>query len=556
MHLNVVKLAGLLSVVSALLVTNLPTVVADDDAPFNEIRDTCGNDQLKHAVSYAANFFCTEKLTKAVPGFDCSAVGFEVVSASQQGAGDEAVYKGIFALTDQDQRCVIGFSGTIDWFGGTPKIVYLGIEKCGLIDYVGNCNQAIEIASKLAEPLEERSSEIDNETTEEKKEEEEEEEEEIAEDIAEEEEVIEIEKEEEAEILQKEEQGGQEEEKSELEEGESEYKDGTNLENIEEDTEESSSEQEEFAKNENEEDPREENESRAESMWDAFPEVEHDASRTAPGEAIEYNQEINNGNESNENNGIQEAETGNGGSVENQNEATSLQENLPESPQSNTTASTPEETPVTVTETSPVAAYATDEDTSQGEGLIGVDDGEEQEQGTSPNSEQGQSPNSEQAEEAMKLVEEELEEEEDMVKELEEDESTWNFKGSIDECSRFGVSPAEGIVFVCSETAYVCGFSLQFRERFLLLTQDPVVDGCDFGKISSVASSREECNFFPTNEHHLKRDGRQQEQFVQCPNGSLLSSYYMFCSQELDNYYCDGAVCDTCEAVSRKFLRH
>ena len=160
------------------------------------------------------------------------------------------------------------------------------------------------------------------------------------------------------------------------------------------------------------------------------------------------------------------------------------------------------------------------------------------------------------AEEEIKEQEEELEEEEDMAKELEEDESTWNFKGSIDECSRFGVSPAEGIVFVCDETAYVCGFSLQFRERFLLLTQDPVVDGCDFGKVSAIASSREECNSFPTNEHHLKRDGRQQEQIVQCPNGSRLSSYYMFCSQELDNYYCDGAVCDTCEAVSRRFLRH
>jgi len=153
----------------------------------------------------------------------------------------------------------------------------------------------------------------------------------------------------------------------------------------------------------------------------------------------------------------------------------------------------------------------------------------------------------------------ELEKEEEMAEELQADEAEWNFAGQIDQCSRFGISPAEGVVFVCDTAAYVCGFDASFRERFLLLIEDPIVDGCDIGKIDEIFSAPQDCNTFPINEHHLKRDGKQEEvDVVMCPNGSTLSSYCMFCSQELDNYYCDGETCETCEEVERRqrrFLR-
>ena len=693
----------LLGIVSAL--ASFPAVIVADEGSFQDVEDTCSNDKLRHAASYAANFFCTEKLIKAVPDFDCSAIGFEVIRARQQGAGDEVVFESTIALTNDDHKCVIGFGATIDWFGGIPKVANVSIKKCGQIDYVGDCNQEIEIASKLAEPLEEETSEFNGETTEEKEEEEEEEEEEIVEDVEEEEEEIEEEKVEE-----------QEQEIEQKEEG-SENKDGASLENASDNGEEekpvvdSNSEENSMwgetpeAKQENEEnndgaDENQENNAgdsntQENSMWGEIPQVEHDSSPEAPTESHNDADQSMFGEPSVpevpapdagqgmfgeqavpapdnsapaedagqdmfgeqsvpevpapvDNAPIEDAGQDMFGeqsapevrapeepqsetqetSVEFPAEPVTPQEDTPASSQDNSTSSTPEGTNVAGNSQDQMQETIVNE--SQGEALIDVDDGEEQggsvnnEQEESPNSEQEQSPNNEQeqssnseqeqssnneqeespnseqeqstnneqeqssnsdqeespnseggenfnessesteqveetvefAEEEIKEEEEELEQEEDMAKELEEDESTWNFKGSIDECSRFGVSPAEGIVFLCDETAYVCGFSLQFRERFLLLTQDPVVDGCEFGKVSAIASSREECNSFPTNEHHLKRDGRQEEQIVQCPNGAPLSSYYMFCSQELDNYYCDGAVCDTCEAVSRKFLRH
>ena len=38
-----------------------------------------------------------------------------------------------------------------------------------------------------------------------------------------------------------------------------------------------------------------------------------------------------------------------------------------------------------------------------------------------------------------------------------EDESTWAFAGKTDECSRFGVSKAEGIAFKCDEVSLPFG---------------------------------------------------------------------------------------------------
>lgn len=98
---------------------------------------------------------------------------------------------------------------------------------------------------------------------------------------------------------------------------------------------------------------------------------------------------------------------------------------------------------------------------------------------------------------------------------------------------------------------------MKFREKFLLLLQDPLVDGCEMGKVTEIFASRGDCNFFPKNEHYLKRDGTQEEgHHLFCPNGKTLDSYYMFCTKELDNYYCDGADCETCAGTSRRFLRH
>ena len=230
-------------------------------------------------------------------------------------------------------------------------------------------------------------------------------------------------------------------------------------------------------------------------------------------------------------------------------------QDIPASSQSNVTSSESDETHIT-----DYTQEQTDEtvlDAPQGD-LIGVHDGDEQDEAAKDGGAEKTEEDSEEVVEDMEAFEEEIEKEEEMAQELEEDESTWHFAGRIDECSRFGVSPSEGIVFVCDQAAYVCGEDIQFRERFLLLLEDPVVDGCDLGEVLEIYSSRGDCNFFPKNEHHLKRDGRQEEQVVLCPNGSTLSSYYMFCSQELDNYYCDGDTCETCEEVSRRqrYLRH
>ena len=163
--------------------------------------------------------------------------------------------------------------------------------------------------------------------------------------------------------------------------------------------------------------------------------------------------------------------------------------------------------------------------------------------------------------EGIPAEEEEAETMEEIPAEEELDnESLWEFAGKTEECSRFGVAVAEGIVFKCGTTAYVCGENTQFQDKFLLLLEDPIVDGCDLGETKQVHSSRGDCNMFPKNEHYLKRDGKQKEdQVLYCPNGETLSSYYMFCSEELDNYFCNGDNCETCEEISRQRrqnLRH
>ncbi|CAB9502402.1 expressed unknown protein [Seminavis robusta] len=159
------------------------------------------------------------------------------------------------------------------------------------------------------------------------------------------------------------------------------------------------------------------------------------------------------------------------------------------------------------------------------------------------------------------LGDEVLELEAEIAGELDDvDKANWKFAGRTDECSRFGWSPADGIVFVCDQTAYVCGDSIEFREKFLLLLEDPIVDGCEIGGITEIRSSHGDCNYFPKNEHYLKRDGTERAGHqLFCPNGATLSSYYMFCTQQLDNYYCDGRDCETCAGTSRQrraqFLR-
>jgi hypothetical protein len=86
---------------------------------------------------------------------------------------------------------------------------------------------------------------------------------------------------------------------------------------------------------------------------------------------------------------------------------------------------------------------------------------------------------------------------EDEEEDEEGDESTWKFAGRTDECSRFGWSPADGIVFKCDKAAYVCGASIEFREKFMLLLEDHIVEGCDMGEVTEIFSSRGDCNFFP-----------------------------------------------------------
>jgi len=575
--------------------------MAESESKFIPIADTCENLGLVKATSHAAQYFCTKKLQASVPDVDCSTINYEVVRAAMQFDTSTSwdKYAATIAVTDKDKNCLIAFSSNIFAFPDSdPMVNEIQVAKCQDVEYKGTCTRAIMDGPEEKEKEGEAQGGPEGGASES-----------AMEDLG-----YDAGGEKDGETntdLDSDARGNVDDTASEVESSSEEAGNSTmnwldSVFDIETPVQGNSFERAGNTTDAEEELVDEEIEVWEEEIEDGLLQV---ANVTAEDNATEAFWEAENATTagSKETHAVDseedipasqnttdinlsdllEEDTRYGDS-ETKN-ASAKAENTTEAEQEGETheiswdAGSDNSTDINFDEEDsrngePEMMNATDEEgpyiqadaeaapESETESSNASDqDSDNTTTGLTGESSNNESENPESGGDEVNAEEaEKIEAEEALLEELEEDlfvedESLWEFAGKTEECSRFGVAEAEGIVFKCGLTAYVCGKSLQFREKFLLLLEETIIDGCELGETNEILSSHSECDAFPSNEHYLKLDGTHKgSKKVVCPNGLPLSSYYMFCSKELDNYYCDGDRCEACEEIerNRRFLRH
>jgi hypothetical protein len=87
------------------------TVAAEPS--YDPIEDTCNHPVLLSAAAFASNFFCENVLKVAVDDMDCDVLQFRVLEAQAQIIAG-ANFRQTIALVDEDRRCVIAFHSKVN----------------------------------------------------------------------------------------------------------------------------------------------------------------------------------------------------------------------------------------------------------------------------------------------------------------------------------------------------------------------------------------------------------------------------------------------------------